>query len=92
MNAKERDKKVRQGRRVKKRKGIEAQRGKPPTPTRAFEALIGDEEQNEKQKKKKKDIWSGPPPQIQSPPTTPIETILLTPPPRPTGAKYIAER
>ena len=42
INAKERDKKERQGRRTKKRKGIEAS----PTPSRATDALIGDEEQN----------------------------------------------
>ena len=44
----------RQGRRAKKRKGIESHRAKPPTPSRAIDALIGDEEQNKKQKKKKK--------------------------------------
>ena len=33
-------------------KGIDSQRAKPPTPTRAIEALIEDEEQNRKQKKK----------------------------------------
>ena len=33
-------------RRGNKRKGIEAQRAKHPTPSRATDALIGDEEQN----------------------------------------------
>ena len=41
-------------RRVKRRKGIEAQRVKPSTPSQSIDALIGDEEQNGKQKKKKK--------------------------------------
>ena len=53
VNAKERDKKERRGRRAKERKGIEAQRAKPPTPTRAIDALRGDIEQNEKEKKKR---------------------------------------
>ena len=35
----------------KERKGFEAQRVKPPTPTLAMDALIGEEEQNGKQKK-----------------------------------------
>ena len=51
INAKERDKKKRQERRAKKRKGIEAQRVKPSTPSQAIDALIGDEEQNGEQKK-----------------------------------------
>ena len=51
VNAKEREKKERQVRRVKEKKGIEAQKVKPHTPTRAIDELIGDEEQNEKQKK-----------------------------------------
>ena len=38
-------------RRVKERKGIEAQRVEHPTSSRATDALTGDEEQNEKQKK-----------------------------------------
>ena len=41
-------------RRVKKKKGIEAQRVKPLTPSRAIDALIGDEEQNGKHKKEGK--------------------------------------
>ena len=41
-------------RRVKKKKGNEGQRTKPPTPTRAIDALIGDEEQNGNRRKKKK--------------------------------------
>ena len=40
-------------RRAKKKKGIEGQMVKPSTPTRAINALIGDEEQNGKQKKEK---------------------------------------
>ena len=40
-------------RRMKKRKGIEAQGVKPPIPFRVNYALIGDEEQNRKQKKDK---------------------------------------
>ena len=39
-------------RRAKKRKGIEARRVKPPTPSRVSDALIGDEEQEGKRKKK----------------------------------------
>ena len=41
-------------RRVKERKGIEALRVKYPTPSRAINALIGDEEQNGKQKRIKR--------------------------------------
>ena len=48
INAKEREKKEREARRAKKRKGIEALRVKHPTPSRATDALIGDEEQNRK--------------------------------------------
>ena len=48
INAKKREE--RQGR----RKGIEAQRAKPPTPSQAIDAHIGDEEHNGKQKKKQK--------------------------------------
>ena len=51
INAKKRDKKERQVRRVKKKKDIKGTEGK--TPTRAIYALIGDEEQNEREKKKK---------------------------------------
>ena len=54
MNAKERDKKERQVRRAKKRKGIEAQRVKHPTTSQDVDGLIGDEEQIGKQKSKKK--------------------------------------
>ena len=46
--------KNRKVRRAKKRKGIEAQRAKPPTPSQATDTQIGNEEQNEKQKKNKK--------------------------------------
>ena len=45
-----------QVRRVKKKRGIKAQRMKPPTPTQAIDALIRDEEQNEKQKKRKRNV------------------------------------
>ena len=38
-----------------KRKGIETQRVKHPTPSRAIDALIGDEEQNGKIENKKKE-------------------------------------
>ena len=51
INAKEREKKERQARRVKKRKEIEAQKMKPSFPSRVIDGLIGDEEQNGKQKK-----------------------------------------
>ena len=54
INAKERDKKERRWRRVKKRKGIEAQRVKPPNPSREVDELIEDEEQNGRQERKKK--------------------------------------
>ena len=47
INAKKRDKKERKGRRIKIRKGIEAQRVKPPIPTRKNNAIMGDEEQKE---------------------------------------------
>ena len=40
---------------VKKRKGIEAQRGNPFTSSQTNDALIGDEEQTRKQKKNKKE-------------------------------------
>ena len=53
-NAKERDKKEREVRRGKKRKGIGAQRVKHPTQFRATDALIGDEEHNGKQKRTKR--------------------------------------
>ena len=43
---------------MKERKGIEVQRAKPPTPTRAIDVLIGNEEQNEKYKRKKKETES----------------------------------
>ena len=51
INAKERDEKEKQVRRAKREKGSKGRRGKPPTPTRARDALIGDEEHNGKQKK-----------------------------------------
>ena len=39
-------------RRAKKKKGCKGQRMEPPTPTRAMNAFIGNEEQNGKQKEK----------------------------------------
>ena len=42
INANERDKNERKVRKATKRKGVEAQRAKSPTPTRAIDALIGD--------------------------------------------------
>ena len=56
INAKERHE-----RRAKERKSIEAQSVKPPTPSRAINALIGDEEQNGK---RKKETESGSPTQL----------------------------
>ena len=67
VNAKERNKKERRGRRAKERKGIGAQRAKPPTPTRVNDALIGDKEQKEKQKNKKKETGRGPQPSYPGP-------------------------
>ena len=58
-NAKKRDKKERQLKRVKKQKEIKAQRVKSPTITQATDVLIGDEEENRKQEKK--ETGSGPP-------------------------------
>ena len=55
FKAKKKDKKERRVRRTKKNKGIEAQGVKPPTQTRAIDALIGEEEQNGKQKKEEKE-------------------------------------
>ena len=46
-------KEKRQGRRAKKRKGIEAPRGNPPTPSWAIDALIGNKEHYGKPKKEK---------------------------------------
>ena len=53
--SKECEKKERQVRRAKKKKGNKGQRTKSPTPTRASDALIGDEEKNGKQKKREWD-------------------------------------
>ena len=53
INAKEKEKKERKGRRARKRKRIEVQRVKSPIPSKANDALIGDEEHNEKHKKKR---------------------------------------
>ena len=41
-------------RRVDKKKGMKAQRVKPPTSCHTINALIGDEEQNGNQKKRRK--------------------------------------
>ena len=55
-------------RRMKKKKGAEVQKVKPPTPTLAIDALIGDEEQNENRKKEQKETGSAsPPPQLSYP-------------------------
>ena len=56
--------KERRVRRVKKMRGIEAHRVKPPTPSRAIDALIGEEELNGKRKKskKRKGLVAGPQP------------------------------
>ena len=65
-NFEEREKKERQVRRAKK-KGIEGQKTKPPTPTRVFDAPIRDEEQSRRKKR------SGTPTQLLwtiRPPTT----------------------
>ena len=53
MNAKEREKKERQVRRAKEKKVVEAQKVKPPTPSRAIDALIGDAEQKKRTKRRK---------------------------------------
>ena len=58
INAKEIDKKERKVRRLKKRKGIEAQSVKPTTPYQATDAFIRDEEQNGKHENKKKETGS----------------------------------
>ena len=59
INAKERDKKDRQGRRTKKRKVLEAQRAKPQIPSWAIDAFIKEEEQN-RTGKKNKETGNGP--------------------------------
>ena len=56
INTKVREKKERQMRRMKKRKGIEIQKVKPLTSSQAIDVLIGNKEQNRKQKKKRKKI------------------------------------
>ena len=43
-----------EGKITEKRKGIEAKRVKPPTPSWEIVAIIGDEEQNRKQKRIKR--------------------------------------
>ena len=80
-NAKERERKERQVKREKKRKGTEAQRVKLPTLSRTTDALKGDEEQNGKQKKEKRQTERT----IQSSPTTCTDHtvslfVLPTPP------------
>ena len=55
-------------RRLKKRKGIEALRVRHQTPSRATDALIGDEEKNGKQKRtKRKKQGAGPQPSNPGP-------------------------
>ena len=51
INDEGREKKERRGRKEQKKKGIEAQSAKPPTSTRAIDALIGDGEQKGRRKK-----------------------------------------
>ena len=53
INVRKRGTHQRQGRRAKKRKKIEVKWVKPPTPSRAIDALIGEKEQNGKEKRKK---------------------------------------
>ena len=68
MNTKKREKKERQVRRVTKRKGMEAQRVKDPTPSRAVDELIEEEEQKGKQKiTKRKSQGAGPKPRYPGP-------------------------
>ena len=50
INAKKRDKKKRQVIRTKKRDGINVQRVKPPSLTRAIDALIGEKERTKTKK------------------------------------------
>ena len=59
INTKEKEKKKKQMREAKKRKGFEAHRVKHPTPSWAINALIGNEEPNGKQEEKKKETGSG---------------------------------
>ena len=60
--------KERKVRRVKERKGIDALRVKHPTPSRAIDALTGEEEQNGKQKRtKRKKQGAGPQPSYPGP-------------------------
>ena len=57
-------------RKFKKKKGIKAQRAKPPNPTGAIDALTGNEEQKkteEKKTKKKKEINLGAQPSYPGP-------------------------
>ena len=72
IDAKEREEEERQVRRSKKRKGIEAERPKLPTPSWEIDALIGQEEQNGKGKRKKKK--QGAVPQLSYP--EPISHLL----------------
>ena len=53
MNAQEREKEERRVRKAKKRKGIEAHRVKPPTPSQTTDAHIGDEEKNEERNRER---------------------------------------
>ena len=62
INDKEREKKERSVRRAKKRKGFEVYRMKAPTPSRAFDAFITNEEQNGKEIKEQ--TGSGSPAQL----------------------------
>ena len=86
IKAKEREKKERRVIRAKKRKGVEAQRAKPLTPTQANNAHMGDEEQDGNRKKTKtKKRGAGPQPGYPGP-----FGYLLHPYPTPTHReKYI---
>ena len=67
--------------RIEKRRGIEVERVKLLTPSRAIDALIGDEEQNVKRKKKKKDRnreWAPNPATIDHLELTITNNILLS--------------
>ena len=55
VNVKEREKNEKEGRRAKKKKGVKAQKVKPPALTRAIDALIGEELENENEKKEQRE-------------------------------------
>ena len=66
ISVKKRNKKERQVRRAKKKKGIEMKRAKPPALIHAIEANIEDKNNNGKRRKNKRNKQGeGPPPKIQ---------------------------